>query len=112
MDNFNRFIDYTLLKSDASFEDIEKLCLDAVEYNFKCVVVNPCYVEFVKNLLKDSSVGVCSVVGFPLGANKSQVKIFETELAVNDGADEIDMVLNIGALKSGKFDLLEKEIIE
>ena len=110
MDNFNRFIDYTLLKSDASIDDIKKLCLDAIEYDFKCVVVNPVYVEFAKTLLKDSSIGVCCVVGFPLGANKSQVKVFETELAVNDGADEIDLVLNIGALKSGKHDLVEKEI--
>lgn len=110
MDNINRFIDYTLLKSDASFEDIEKLCLDAIKYDFKCVVVNPFYVEFAKNLLKDSSVAVCCVVGFPLGANKSQVKVFETELAVNDGADEIDMVLNIGSLKSANYDLVENEI--
>lgn len=110
MNNLNQYIDYTLLKSDSSFDDIKKLCLDAIEYNFNCVVVNPFYVEFAKNLLKDSSVGVCCVVGFPLGANKSQVKVFETELAVNDGVDEIDMVLNIGALKSGRYDLVEKEI--
>ncbi len=112
MDNFNRFIDYTLLRSDASFEDIEKLCLDAIKYDFKCVVVNPFYVEFAKCLLKGTSVGVCCVIGFPLGANKSQVKVFETELAVNDGVDEVDMVLNIGALKSGMFDLVEKEICD
>ena len=112
MDNFNRFIDYTLLKSNASFEDIKKLCLNAIEYNFKCVVVNPFYVEFAKKLLANTSVGVCCVVGFPLGANKSQVKVFETELAVNDGVDEIDVVLNIGALKSGMFDLVEKEIYD
>jgi deoxyribose-phosphate aldolase len=110
MDNLNRFIDYTLLKSDASFDDIEKLCLNAIKYDFKCVVVNSCYVKFAKNLLNGSSVGVCCVVGFPLGANNSQVKVFETKLAVNDGADEIDMVLNIGYLKSFRYNLIEKEI--
>lgn len=106
------YIDHTLLKPDASFSDIQKLVAEAIEYKFFSVCVNPCYVATCAELLKGTSVKVCTVIGFPLGATSTAVKAFETKKAIDDGADEIDMVINIGALKSKKFLLVEDDISE
>lgn len=106
------YIDHTLLKPDASFSDIQKLVAEAIEYKFFSVCVNPCFVATCAELLKGTSVKVCTVIGFPLGATSTAVKAFETKKAIDDGADEIDMVINIGALKSKKFLLVEDDISE
>lgn len=108
--NINEMIDYTLLKPIATIEDIEKLTNTAIENNFYSVCVNPYYVELAKHYTKNTNVKVCCVVGFPLGANTMQTKIEEAKQAVNDGADEIDMVMNIGAFKSKNYDYVLKEI--
>lgn len=108
--NYNSLIDHTLLASDATKDKIEKLCLEAKEYKFASVCVNPSWVSYCKELLNDSSVKVCTVVGFPLGATSSQSKYFETIQAISDGADEIDMVINIGKLKDNEYDYVKDEI--
>ena len=94
-------IDHTLLKPDATRDDIEKLCREAAEFHFATVCVNPAWVALRGRLLRGTAVGVCSVVGFPLGATTADVKQYETRRAIFDGATEIDMVINVGALKSG-----------
>lgn len=109
---YNKLIDHTLLKATATTADIEKLCEEAVKYGFKSVCVNPCFVAKAKEFVKDSDVLVCTVIGFPLGANATSVKVFETRKAVEDGADEIDMVINIGKAKEHDFVYLEEEIRE
>lgn len=106
----NSYIDHTLLKPDATAQEIEKLCDEAKQFHFASVCVNPTWVKSASQWLKGSSVKVCSVVGFPLGANTSVVKILETQSVVVDGAEEIDMVMNIGALKSKQYDLVKNEI--
>lgn len=103
-------IDHTLLKPEASRDDIRKLCQEAVRFGFASVVVNPWYVALAAELVHGSPVKVCTVVGFPLGATLPQVKIYETEEALKAGAQEIDMVLNVGALKSGQDDVAELDI--
>jgi len=103
-------IDHTLLKPDASKADIERLCREAAEFRFATVCVNPAWVALSASLLRGSGVGVCSVVGFPLGATTADVKQFETRRAIYDGASEIDMVINIGALKSGDLRTVERDI--
>lgn len=103
-------IDHTLLKPDATAADIEQLCREAAEFHFATVCINPTWVAFAHKLLRGSDVGVCSVVGFPLGATTPDVKHYETRRAIFDGATEIDMVLNIGALKSGDLRLVEQDI--
>jgi deoxyribose-phosphate aldolase len=103
-------IDHTLLKPDATRADIEKLCREAAEFKFATVCVNPAWVAASARLLKGSGVGVCSVVGFPLGATTPDVKNYETRRAIFDGAAEIDMVINIGALKSGDLRTVERDI--
>jgi deoxyribose-phosphate aldolase len=103
-------IDHTLLKPDATRADIEKLCREAAEFHFATVCVNPVWVAESARLLAGSGVGVCSVVGFPLGATTADVKQFETRRAIFDGAIEIDMVINIGALKSGDLRAVERDI--
>src|SRR5262249_39286153 len=103
-------IDHTLLKPDATRADIEKLCREAAEFHFATVCVNPTWVAMAARLLRGSGVGVCSVVGFPLGATTADVKNFETRRAIFDGATEIDMVINIGALKSGDLRTVERDI--
>jgi deoxyribose-phosphate aldolase len=105
-----RLIDHTLLKPEASREDIRKLSQEAVRYGFASVVVNPWYVSFAAELVRGTEVKVCTVVGFPLGATLPQVKIFETEEVLKLGAEEIDMVINVGALKSGQDDVVESDI--
>jgi deoxyribose-phosphate aldolase len=103
-------IDHTLLKPDATRADIEKLCREAAEFHFATVCVNPAWVATAASLLRGSGVGVCSVVGFPLGATTADVKQYETRRAIFDGASEIDMVINIGALKSGDLRTVERDI--
>lgn len=105
-----KMIDYTLLKPDATEEDIIKVCKDAVKYNFASVCINSAYVSLVAKLLKGTAVKVCTVVGFPLGANALEVKAFEAKNAIEKGAQEIDMVMNIGALKSGNYELVKKDM--
>ncbi len=103
-------IDHTMLKPDASRQEIEKLCREAAEFRFATVCVNPVWVSTAAALLRGTGVGVCSVVGFPLGATTADVKSFETRRAIFDGATEIDMVINIGALKSGDLRTVERDI--
>ena len=108
----NRIIDHTLLKPEANEEQIEKLVKEAIEYNFFSVCVNPTWVKKCSEMLKDTGVKVCTVIGFPLGANTLETKVFETKNALDNGADEIDMVINIGYMKSKKFHEVENEIAE
>jgi len=110
MDNIAGFVDHTNLHPDASQKDIKKLCKEALQWDTASVCVNPNYVELCGQLLDDSSVEVCTVIGFPLGANLTTVKVFEAEQALTDGADELDMVMNIGALKSGQEALVLEDI--
>ena len=104
------YIDHTLLKPEASEADVLKVCAEAVEYKFKSVCVNPVWVKTVKNALKGSGVLTCSVVGFPLGATPSDVKAFEARGAVLDGADEVDMVINIAAARANDQGALVEDI--
>jgi deoxyribose-phosphate aldolase len=103
-------IDHTLLKPDATRSEIQKLCREAAEFHFATVCVNPAWVQTAASLLRGTGVGVCSVVGFPLGATTADVKNYETRRAIFDGATEIDMVINIGALKSGDLRVVERDI--
>jgi len=109
-DTVSAMIDHTLLKPDASRADIERLCREAVEFRFATVCVNPTWVVTAAALVRQSGVGVCSVVGFPLGATTADVKHYETRRAIFDGATEIDMVINVGALKSGDLRVVERDI--
>ena len=106
----NKLIDHTLLKAFATEEEILKLCQEAIEYDFKSVCVNPVNVAFAKKALEGSDVLVCTVVGFPLGANTKEIKALETLDAIKNGADEIDMVINIGKAKEHDYDYIEEEI--
>lgn len=106
----NKYIDHTLLKADATRKDIEKLCAEAKQYDFASVCVNTYWVPLCASELKDSNVSVCCVVGFPLGAMSTQAKAFETRQTVKDGADEIDMVINIGELKNGNDEAVLHDI--
>ena len=103
-------IDHTLLKADATKEQIEVLCKEAKEYKFASVCVNPAWVKYSSELLQGSTVKVCTVIGFPLGANTPEVKAFETVNAIENGAQEVDMVINIGALKDQNDELVERDI--
>ncbi len=105
-----RMIDQSLLKPDVIRQQVEQLCLEGREYNFFSIVVNPVWVSLCKRMLYDSTVKICTVSGFPLGASKPEIKAKEAEIAIADGADEIDMVMNVGAFKTGDFMLVEKEI--
>ncbi len=108
----NKYIDHTILKAVATDEEIKKVCAEAKEYNFFSVCINSANVELVAKELKGTDVKVCSVIGFPLGAMTKESKIFEAKDAVAKGADEIDMVINVGALKSGRVDYVRNEIAE
>lgn len=109
-DNLAKLIDHTLLRANATSSDISRLCEEAKLHGFYSVCINPSFVALADELLMVSDVKVCTVVGFPLGANETQVKSFETQCAVEQGADEIDMVINIGALKDGKENLVRADI--
>jgi deoxyribose-phosphate aldolase len=108
--NVPGMIDHTLLKQDATPEQIKTLCKEARDYAFASVCINPCYVSLCKELLKGTNVKVCTVIGFPLGATTTEVKQYETEQAINNGADEVDMVINVGQLKAGNFEYVENDI--
>ena len=110
--NYNKLIDHTLLKQDATPEQIVKLCEEAKQFDFMSVCVNPGYVPLAAECLKGSSVKVCTVIGFPLGMNLTKTKVEEAELCIKEGADEIDMVINVGMLKAGHDDYVEEEIRE
>ncbi len=107
-----RYIDHTNLRPQATSKDISLLAMEAKEAGFYSVCVNPCYVQYAKELLKGSDVLVSCVVGFPLGATFPEMKVMEAEKAVKHGADELDMVINLGALKEGRYDLVSREIRE
>ncbi|WP_299891877.1 deoxyribose-phosphate aldolase [uncultured Lacinutrix sp.] len=108
--NINQYIDHTLLKPTATITDIIALCNEAKTHKFHAICVNSCYVALAKAELKDSAIKVCSVIGFPLGAMSTEAKVEEAKQALKDGADEIDMVINIGFLKSKDFDAVWKDI--
>lgn len=108
--NLNKYIDHTLLKPESTTSQIVKLCDEAKKYDFASVCVNPTHIALCAKELKGSTVKVCTVIGFPLGANTSEVKAFETKNAIENGAQEIDMVLNIGALKEGNYELVKNDI--
>lgn len=105
-----RYIDHTLLKPEATRQQIEKLCQEAAAFEFASVCVNPTWVSYCSHLLRGSKVLVCTVVGFPLGANTTEVKAYETKQCVEQGACEIDMVINVGRLKSGEYDFIALDI--
>ncbi|NQZ66063.1 MAG: deoxyribose-phosphate aldolase [Mycoplasmatales bacterium] len=105
-----KYIDHTYLKAEGKTKDIDKLVKEAIEYGFKTVCVNSSWVKYVAEKLKKTQVGVTSVVGFPLGAMTSQAKAFEAKLAIDHGADEIDMVMNIGRLKEGQYEYVLNDI--
>lgn len=105
-----RMIDHTILKAEATEVEVEKLCTEALEYNFASVCVNPSMVEKAAEILKGSEVKVCTVIGFPLGATTTEVKAFETEDTIKKGATEVDMVINVGKLKEGNLEYVKKDI--
>ncbi len=110
--SYNKLIDHTLLKQDATPEQIIKLCEEAKQFDFMSVCVNPAYVPLAAKCLEGSNVKVCTVIGFPLGMNLTRTKVEEAELAIKEGADEIDMVINVGMLKAGHDQFVEEEIRE
>lgn len=105
-----KMIDHTILKPEATEKEVEKLCNEALEYNFASVCINPSMVEKAAEMLKGSDVKVCTVIGFPLGATTTEVKAFETEDVIKKGATEVDMVINVGKLKEGNLDYVKKDI--
>ncbi len=110
MENLNKYVEHTLLKQDATKAELIKLFDEAKQYNFLGVCVNPCYVPLAKENLAGSDVKIVTVIGFPLGANTTKTKVFETVNAINDGADEIDMVINVTKLKDRENDYIVDEI--
>lgn len=107
----NKYIDHTILKSTATRLDIEKLCNEAAKWDFASVCINPIHVRFAKELLKDTNVRVCTVIGFPLGAVSTNIKVAEAREALENGCDEFDMVIDVGALKEGRYSDVEKDIL-
>lgn len=105
-----KMIDHTILKPEATEKEVEKLCKEALEYNFASVCINPSMVEKAAEMLKGSDVKVCTVIGFPLGATTTEVKAFETEVVIKKGATEVDMVINVGKLKEGNLAYVKKDI--
>ena len=112
MKPFNKYVDHTNLKPDSKAEVIKNLCADAKKYDFASVCVNPCNITLAKHLLEGTDVKVCTVIGFPLGQNTTNIKIAETEEAYALGCDEFDMVINVGRLKDGDIDYVRNEIAE
>ncbi len=110
MKELNKYIEHTLLKQDATTEDLNKLYEEAKKYNFRGVCINPAYIKSAKAALKDTDIKVVTVIGFPLGANKTEVKAFEASTAKADGADEIDMVINVTAIKDKNYDYVKEDI--
>lgn len=110
MTNLAKKIDHTKLKADTTQDEIAALTKEAKEHGFWSVCINPVWIPFAKEELAGSDVKICTVIGFPLGANSSKTKAFETNLAINDGADEVDMVINVGALKQAQYDVVLEDI--
>ena len=110
MQNLNKYIEHTLLKQDATEKDLIKIFEEAKENDFLGICINPCYVKFAKDYLKNTNVKIVTVIGFPLGANTTEVKVFETRQAIADGADEIDMVINVTKLKDNDKNFIVGEI--
>lgn len=110
MDNLNKYIEHTLLKQDATTVELNRLYTEAKEHNFRGVCVNPAYVKSAKEALQDTEVKVVTVIGFPLGANKTEVKAYEAAVAKADGADEIDMVINVTGIKDKNYDFVREDI--
>ena len=110
LQNLSKYIDHTLLKPSATKKEIEILCNQAIKYNFMSVCINPIHVSFCSKILNNSNIKICTVIGFPLGANKSNQKCIETSNAINEGAQEIDMVMNIGAFKDKNYEFVLSEI--
>ena len=110
MKDIAQYIDHTVLKADAVIADIEEICKEAMEYNFKTVCIQPYWIPYAKEQLADSEIGITTVIGFPLGANTSEIKALEAKQALKDGATEVDMVINIGALKSEDYDTVLNDI--
>lgn len=108
----SKYIDHTQLKADATKSDIIKLCEEAKQYDFMTVCVNPCWIPVAKEILNDTDVKVCVVIGFPLGAMTTESKVFEAKDAIEKGADEIDMVINIAKLKDGDYEYVKNEIYQ
>ncbi|WP_416828026.1 deoxyribose-phosphate aldolase [Ectobacillus polymachus] len=108
--NFNKLIDHTILKADTTKEAVEKTLHEALEHDFASVCINPYWVSLAAEVLKGSDVKVCTVIGFPLGANTTNTKVFETKDAIDNGANEIDMVINIGELKAGHYEVVQRDI--
>lgn len=106
----NTYIDHTLLSATSTEKEIKSLCLEAIKYNFKSVCINPCYVKLASKTLKGTNVSVCTVIGFPLGQNKTNIKTTEAKTAIKDGATELDLVINVGYVKANKYKYVEKEI--
>ncbi len=109
---YNKYIDHTNLKAFAKLEDIVKLCSEANYYNFKSVCINPAYIETAKELLKGTDILICTVIGFPLGQNTTDVKVFEITDAISKGADEVDVVLNVAEMKNKNYDYILNELKE
>ena len=107
---YNKFIDNTILKADATIEDIKRLCEESKIYDFKSVCINPCFIKAAKEFLKGSDVLICTVIVFPLGSMTTEAKVFEAMDAVKKGADEVDMVINISMLKDKQYDYVKTEI--
>lgn len=110
MKNLNEYIEHTILKQDATKAELEKLFSEAIEHKFLGVCVNPCHIKLAKENLKESDVKIVTVVGFPLGASKPEAKAYEAKVAIEDGADEVDMVINVGLLKDKDFDAVQRDI--
>ena len=108
--NVAGMIDHTLLKPEATPDEIKKLCMEAKDYSFASVCINPCYVSLCSELLRGTGVKVCTVIGFPLGSTTTEVKQYETEQSIKNGANEVDMVINVGQLKQGNYDYVEKDV--
>lgn len=108
--NYAKYMDHTVLKPDTVKSTVKKFCDEAKQYHFASVCVNPCWVSYVSEELKGSGVKTCAVIGFPLGANKTEIKVYEAKLAVEDGAAEVDMVINIGALKDKDYEYVKQDI--
>lgn len=110
MEDLNKYIEHTLLKQDASCEEFVKLFDEAIENKFIGICINPDFIKFAKEYLKGSDVKIVTVIGFPLGANKSEVKAYEAKMAVKDGADELDMVINVSLLKRKDYEAVQRDI--
>lgn len=110
MENIAQYIDHTILNADATEADVRRICEEAKEYNFKTVCIQPYWVKYAKELLEGTEVGVTTVIGFPLGANTTEIKVAEAKQAVAEGASDVDMVINIGALKSEDYDTVLNDI--